>query len=308
MIQINRILIPIDFSEASKKALVYGFILAARFKAKLVVVHIVPDSSALAYAFPIEAAAIEQSQLAQASKELNALLSKGPKTAIEAEGITKVGHIDKELIAIVEKQSIDLVVMGTHGRSHAGRWIMGSVTERILRRIPVPVVTVSRIDDGRHLVNPSLANPRHILYAADAPEPGPALDYAVELAGRFAAKLTILHVVEPLDPLHAAGANLSSELADRVNEVRRRFEKFLSRVNLRGVPIEMIVGTGKAYKEILSTAEDRGMDLIVLNMHRKGVVERASLGSTAERVVRVANVPVLSIPSHRTTDPGSVTV
>ena len=305
MIQITRILVPIDFSEASKKALVYGFILAARFKAKLVAVHIVPDSSALAYAFPIEAAAIEQSQLVQASKELKTLLSQGPRTTVESEAITKVGQIDRELIAIVEKQSIDLVVMGTHGRSHAGRWFMGSVTERILRRSPVPVVTVSRIDDGRHLVNPRLASLKHILYAADAPEPAPALDYAVELAERFGAKLTLLHVVEPLDPLHAAGANLSSELKDRVNEMHRRFENFLSRANHRGLAIEIVIVTGKTYKEILSTVEDRSMDLIVMNMHRKGVVERASLGSTAERVVRIAGVPVLSIPSHRAPDAGA---
>ncbi|HET9130913.1 MAG TPA: universal stress protein, partial [Terriglobia bacterium] len=217
--------------------------------------------------------------------------------------ITRIGRIDNELIDIVEKQSIDLVVMGTHGRSNARRWFMGSVTERMLRRVPVPIITVSRIDDGRHLVNPRLASLKHILYAADAPEPGPALDYAMELAGRFSAKLTVLHVVEHLDPLHAAGAHLSGELANRMNDMRRNFEDFMARVNHRGLPVEIIVATGKTYKEILNVAEDRGLDLIVLSMHRKGVVERASLGSTAERVVRAAKVPVLSIPSHRAADP-----
>jgi nucleotide-binding universal stress UspA family protein len=298
MIQITRILVPIDFSEASKKALVYGFILAARFKAKLVAAHIVPESSALAYAFPVEAAFIEQEQFAEATKQLKTLLSQGPGSAMETEAITKIGHIDNELISIVRNHSIDLVVMGTHGRRHPVRWFMGSVTERMLRKVPVPVVTVSRIDDGRHLVNPRLAGFHHILYAADSPEPGPALDYAMEFAGRFGAKLTVLHVVEPLDSLHAAGAILSSVVADRVNEMHRRFEEFLSRVNLRGLQIETMIRTGKAYSEIVNIAEDLSMDLIVLNMHRKGVVERASLGSTAERVVRISGVPVLSIPAH----------
>jgi nucleotide-binding universal stress UspA family protein len=303
MIQINRILVPIDFSDASKKALVYGFILAARFKAKLIAVHIVPESSALAYAFPIEAAVIEQAQFAEATRELKTLLSHGSVSNVETEAITKIGQIDRELLEIVKNHAIDLVVMGTHGRGQAGRWFMGSVTERILRRVPAPVVTVSRIDDGRHLVNPRLANFKHILYAADAPETGPALDYAMELSGRFDATLTVLHVVETLDPLHSAGAILSNErIADRENELRRRFEDFLSGINIRRISIETVVVAGKPYQEILDIAEDRRADLIVLNMHRKGVIERASLGSTAERVVRVARIPVLSIPAHGAPD------
>jgi nucleotide-binding universal stress UspA family protein len=295
MIHITKILVPVDFSDASKKALVYGFI-PARFKAKLVAAHIVPESAALAYAFPAEAFAIEGSQLAQATKELRDLLSRDYVTTIETEAITQIGRIDKALLRIVKDHSIDLVVMGTHGRGYAGRWFLGSVTERMLRKVPVPVVTVSRVEDGKHLLKPSLATIKNILYAADAPEPSPALDYAIELAGRSGVKLTILHVVEFLNPLYA-GAQITSEAEDRVNQMRHRFDEFLSPLRSQGLPIETIVREGKPYKEILRIAEDRGVDLIVLNMHSKGVLERAFLGSTAERVVRLADTPVLSVPA-----------
>lgn len=298
MIQVMNILVPMDFSDASKKALMYGFLLATRFKAKLVAAHIVPESSALSYAFPPEAFAIEQNQQAQATEELRDLLARDHGTDIEREAFTRIGHIDQELLGIIKAKSIDLVVMGTHGRRYAGRWFLGSVTERMLRKVPVPIVTVSHVDDGKHLLNPRLAAIKQILYAADAPERSPALDYALELAGRSGAKLTILHVVEYLNVVYETAAHITKESDDRVAETRRRFAEFLSVLSTQGFQIETVVREGKPYKEILSFAEDHDTDLIVLNMHGKGVLERAFLGSTAERVVRLAEMPVLSVPTH----------
>jgi nucleotide-binding universal stress UspA family protein len=228
---------------------------------------------------------------------LTDLLSRCDETEIETEAIAKIGHIDQELLGIIKDQSIDMVVMGTHGRGFAGRWFMGSVTERMLRKVPAPVVTVSHIDDGKHLVKPRFATIKHILYAADAPEPSPALVYALELAGRSGAKLTVLHVVEYLHFPDEAGAHITTESTARLAEIRRRFEEFISTSGTHGPQIETVVLEGKPYREILSLAEDRDVDLIVLNMHGKGVLERAFLGSTAERVVRLAETPVLSVPA-----------
>lgn len=193
--------------------------------------------------------------------------------------------------------SIDLVVMGTHGRRYAERWFLGSVTERMLRKLPVPVVTVCRVNDGKHLLKPRLASLRRILYAADAAEPSPAFDYALELAQRTEAKLTVLHFVEYLNLSYTVEARVTNEAEERVKEIQRRFDEFLSRTNPIGTSVEMIVRHGKPYKQILDIAEERDMDLIVLNMHSKGVLERAFLGSTAERVVRLAEIPVFSVPA-----------
>jgi nucleotide-binding universal stress UspA family protein len=97
--------------------------------------------------------------------------------------------------------------------------------------------------------------------------------------------------------LYATGAQITKEADDRVNQMRHRFDEFLSLLRSQGLPIETIVRDGKPYKEILRIAEDRGVDLIVLNMHSTGVLERAFLGSTAERVERLADAPVLSVPA-----------
>ena len=297
MIHINKILVPMDFSVASNRALLYGFVLAAQFKAKLVATHIVPQSSALAYAFPIEASAIEQDQFVHATKELQNLLSQVHGSNVESEAFTKIGEVDAELLRIVADQSVDLVVMGTHGRRYAGRWFLGSVTERMLRKLPVPLVTVCRVDDGKHLLKPRLASLRRILYAADAPEPSPAFDYAFELAQRTEATLTVIHVVEYLNLSYTVEAHVTNEAGERVKEMHRRFDEFFLRTDPDGTAVEVIIRDGKPYKQILDIAEERDMDLIVLNMHSKGVLERAFLGSTAERVVRLAEIPVLSVPA-----------
>lgn len=81
-----------------------------------------------------------------------------------------------------------------------------------------------------------------------------------------------------------------------MREMRSRLDDLVLREKPAGVAVETLVAGGRPYEKILEVAEQRRMDIIVLNLHSKGVLERAFLGSTAERVVRLAHVPVLSIP------------
>ena len=129
MIEIKKILVPVDFSAPSIGATRYGMTLARQFKAKLVVAHIVPESSVLAYAFPAETFLVEHNQRERAMEELKTLVAPDEVPPIDAKTIVKLGKIGEELLAIVKDEPIDLVVMGTHGRRNPGRWFLGSVTE-----------------------------------------------------------------------------------------------------------------------------------------------------------------------------------
>jgi len=110
---------------------------------------------------------------------------------IDAKAIVKLGKIGEELLAIVKNEPIDLVVMGTHGRRNLGRWFLCSVTEQILRQVPVPVVTVSRSSEVDNAVKSGMMSLKRILFAADLPERSPGLSYAFELAQRTGAELTM---------------------------------------------------------------------------------------------------------------------
>src|SRR5262245_46899204 len=136
MTMFGSILVPIDFSEPSKRALDYGLTVATRLKAKLIMAHIVPKSSAIAYTFPIENMAIETKQSERAAQELRALVADECARQLDLQPIVKIGNVEEDLLEIVNEHSVDLVVMGSHGRRYFRRWFLGSVTEHILRKVP----------------------------------------------------------------------------------------------------------------------------------------------------------------------------
>jgi nucleotide-binding universal stress UspA family protein len=210
--------------------------------------------------------------------------------------IVKIGDIEKELLGIVNDESVDLVVMGTHGRRNLGRWFIGSVTEHMLRHVPVPVLTVSHVEAEELPIR--LVPMDRILYATDLAESSSiGLKYAIELARGVGAQLTVMHVVDDEDRMLWGPAVIA--YLDRlkvVEELRKKLDDLVKQEQTPGVQIQALLVEGKPFRKIVEIAEDRSMDLIVLNLQSKSMVERAILGSTAERVVRTAHIPVLSIP------------
>jgi nucleotide-binding universal stress UspA family protein len=198
MISFEKILVPVDFSEPSKKALTYGLTLTGQFNANLILAHIVPESTALMYAFPTELPEIEKEQYEKAKHEIDELVPAEHTAKLNLRTIIKVGKIEQELLAIVKDEGIDLVVMGTHGRRLLGRWFIGSVTEHMLRSLPVPVLTVSHVEAEKHSVH--FVSLKQILYATDLSESANiGMTYAIELARSAGARLTVMHVVDDED-------------------------------------------------------------------------------------------------------------
>jgi nucleotide-binding universal stress UspA family protein len=281
-----------DFSEASKKAVTYGLTLADQFDARVILAHIVPESSTHMYAFPTDTFRIEEEQVEKAKLEIQNLVPTKYRERHPVLTIVRTGTIDTELLEVVREETVDLVVMGTHGRRNFGRWFLGSVTERMLRQVPVPLLTVSHVDMNKHAIG--LVSLKRILYATDLCESSPAgVKYAAEVARRARAQLTMVH------SLYYPDAKLWAPrgIPDFEDERLRLTEEMRKKVTaLEELPVEMLVVEGKPFETILAIAEERGVDLIVLNLQSKSRLERAFIGSTAERVVRLSPIPVLSIP------------
>jgi len=298
MIAFKRILVPVDFSEASKKAITYGLTLADQFNSKLILAHIVPESSALAYAFPTETFDMEKEQVEKAQSAIKDLVPPEYAARQHIQEIVRTGNIEAELLAIVENEGADLVVMGTHGRRRLGRWFLGSVTEHMLRKVPVPVLTVSHVDTEKHQVG--MVSLKRILYATDLSEYSNAgLKYAVEIARAAGSSLSVMHAIHyPDRRLWAAGGipGLESERAADVQEMRKRLADVLAQEAPQEMQVEMLVVEGRPSEKILEIAGERAMDIIVLNLQSKSTLERTLIGITAERVVRLAPIPVLSVP------------
>src|SRR5262245_38937678 len=114
--QINHVLVPIDFSPLSRFALGHGLSLADRFGARLTLLHVIESSKALSVAFPDETAEIEKDHFDQSHRILAALVDGQDRDDLEFEKLVKSGDIKDQILSTIREEGIDLVVMGTHGR------------------------------------------------------------------------------------------------------------------------------------------------------------------------------------------------
>ena len=200
------------------------------------------------------------------------------------------GDLWSTITDTVRKQNIDLIVIGTRGRTGVGRALLGSAAEEIFRRAPCPVLTV-----GPHVSKDTerRLEMKEILYATDfSPESFSALPYAVSLAQEHQARLTILHVIgeqEVGELVHAE--NYVESTQRRLRELVPAEAKPWCEPNFR-------VERGSAAKKILEVATALGADLIVLGVRGAAGHMGATthvLRAIAHHVVTQAECPVLTV-------------
>jgi nucleotide-binding universal stress UspA family protein len=150
MIAIKRILVATDFSEASEQALDYGRTVAQQFNASLHVVHVVENlamKTILADGFLSVLPELQRDLEAAARTRLDALIAR-----LAAEGVRSEGHVvtstatAEAIVTYAQEESVDLIVIGTHGLGGMSRFLLGSVAERVVRTARCPVLTI-RVPD-----------------------------------------------------------------------------------------------------------------------------------------------------------------
>lgn len=300
MIGIGRILVPVDFSDPSKKALGHGLSLAIETNATLILAHIVPFAPPVPYAHPYESRKLTETEAADVASELDELVDRELRGSVQTEAVVAFGDVRDELLRIAEEKDVDLIIMGTHGRRRFERWLLGSVAEGVLRHSHVPVLTVSHLDSAHSIERPQPIPLHRILCATDLSEGAlNAVNRSLEWARQFSAEVTILHVVPPVN--WAFGAeHVALDIEVDTEAIRRGSLKRLTEMLPAEVKEDPRVRTqlrqGTPWEVILETADESKADLIVLSTSSRPGLDRALLGSTAERVVRAAHVPVLSFP------------
>ncbi|MEP3478243.1 MAG: universal stress protein [Fuerstiella sp.] len=156
MIHLKRILVTTDFSEFSEPAVVYGCAMAEKFDSELHLLHVCPDAAMLVPDVNGLGAAglIDQAQVIESSaaEQLQKLPPENCGTGSTVIRATKVGSPFYEIIQYAKEHDIDLIVIGTHGRSGLVHLLMGSVAENVVRKAGCPVLTVK--PDGHQFVMP----------------------------------------------------------------------------------------------------------------------------------------------------------
>jgi len=290
-IELKNVLFATDFSSAAGVAIPYAAALVKRYGAKLHILHVRP-AVVNPMAPPATWPALEKAATMEADQQRRELRTRF--AGIEPEILIKEGDLWSNLAAEIEQRNIDLVVIGTRGRSGIRKLLLGSSAEEIFRRVSCPVLTVGPHIQAKQIPSAEFT---HILFATDfGPESTAAAPYAVSLAKECDAYLTLLHVIaEPK----------VGDLVDS-SEVRASSERLLRNLIPADEPWctpAYVVETGIVAEKILDIASRRGADLIVLGVRQPHGIPGAATHlaiTTAHKVVAQANCPVLTVRAHRT--------
>ena len=303
MINIERILCPMDLSDCSQHGFNHAAAIARWYDASLTVVHVFETVPVAAYApgAGSPGAVFTASERQQIMADLEGFVRQGRdglSIAVEA----RDGSPATEILNASATLRSDLLVIGTHGRAGFQRLVLGSVTEKVLRRADCPVLSVPPRAPG------SAASPviyKRILCPVDFSESAArAVQYATSLAAAADAQLTMLHVMEY--GLHEWPELYEAFMSTQQVSVEdfRTYSREASRERLElAVPqeartyctVETLLAEGKPYREIVRVAAERQCDLIVMGVRGRSAFDVALFGSTTQQVVRLATCPVLTI-------------
>ena len=288
-ITLENILYLTDFSEPSEAALPFAAAIAREYEAKVYALHVL-TSAPVAFAAPESVGAVLEGQEESAKAQIQRVdsqLAGLPHETIVERGV----GVWPSLEYAIKEYAIDLIVLGTHGRTGAQKLLLGSVAEEILRRSHVPVLTIGPwAHGGVH----KGAKVHCVLCATDfTRESLAAAPYAISMAQEHQARLILLHVMRERD-----NASIEKAAEESIaNAMHRLLEIVPADAELWCHP-EPVVKYGNPGEQILEAAKERGADLIVMGVRNAaghiGVathLERA----TAHKVVAHAACPVLTV-------------
>lgn len=286
-IDVKNVLFLTDFSTAAGAAIPYAAAIAKRFGAKLFALHVqTPVINPMTE--PATWAALEKAAEAETKKQRETLLLSFP--GMQPEVIIEEGSLWATLKSVVEKNKIDLIVLGTRGRSGVGKFFLGSAAEEIFRQAPCAVLTVG---PASHAGPPRGGEFTEILYATDfSPESVGAAPYALSLAQEFQAHLTLVHVIG--DP--KAGELVHPE--DLVTSSTRLLRNIVPPEAELWCEPRFVVEKGPAAEKILEVARQRNADLIVLGVRNPTGFPGAATHlpmAIAHKIVSHAPCPVLTV-------------
>ena len=306
--QPRAILVPLDGSELAQQALAVGIARARKAGAALHLVSVREPMPPLA--LPPEVPLPTHQLEAEAMENLREYLAAVAGTArtdLAGPVTTAVlaGDPATELCGYIETHGVDLVVMTTHGRTGLSRLWLGSVADRMLRRLAIPVLLLHPADV------PAPAEFGHLVVALDGDIEDPVIDAMLAIGARPGSTRCILtRVVEPPMPVLSGLAmrpgHLPPDLVSRqVEEARSYLSRIAEPMVNAGWDVDWQVPVGRGVaSQVLALAEASAADCIVAGTHGARGLERLLLGSVADKIVRGAKVPVLVAPvGHLAAEP-----
>ena len=289
MFSIANILLPVDFSERSLGAARYAIPLARHFNSELTLLHVFVPPEAFG---KIEGAAVLEDLLgdlrAGSVRTLNAFMKKDLPD-LKVNRILLEGDSARKIVEYAHSEKPDLVMMATHGYGPFRRFLLGSVTAKVLHDAHCPVWTGVHVEKFSSLES---NKPGHIVCAIDlGSQSRHTLDWAARLSTELKAQMTVVHVLASLDP-HTQTYYLSAEwrkhLCDEAMAAIEGLKKDL------GIQAEVKLEMGDVHKGVCHAAEALKADLLVINRGGDGG-PGGRLRTYAYAIIRDSSCPVVSV-------------
>jgi nucleotide-binding universal stress UspA family protein len=297
MIEINRILCPIDFSEYSEHALRYAMKMAKWYGASLQVLHVSPPIA------PLTTSALAAAGHELIRNNLRAAVERWREPGVDvAAELLESADTAAMILRRAEALDVDLVVAGSHGRRGIRRMLLGSVVEPLLHRSGRPVLVIPAGLNLSRLERPAAFS--HIICAIDFSTPSlTALEYALSVAEEANATLTLVNVIEMppelANPPQPPDFNIEQAYAAAEAERMAKLRVLVPADAGEYCTMETVVREGGASRQILRLADERQADLIVVGVHGRNALDLAVFGSSSKEIVTQAHCPVLVVPAGR---------
>jgi nucleotide-binding universal stress UspA family protein len=296
MATFRHVLCPIDFSDSSHRALDVASSIARWYDARLHVLSVFVTTGVM----DLPPRRLDDATRDRILSDIRRFAAHLPADVAMDPQTVEAAQVDREIVGAARQIRADLLVMGTHGRSGFRRFVLGSITERVLRDPPCATLVVPP-----HAADTPPAAPvrfRQIVCAVDfSAGSRAALKYALALAQESDAHLLVLNVIEVPPELVSHPEDLADvdaiRAAAEAERLRRLRELIPDRARLF-CTAETAVAEGSADHAILLACTARNADLLVMGINHHGAFDRLVFGSVAARVTRAASCPVLVVPAE----------
>ena len=269
-VRFKTVIVAVDLSPASEKAVRIAASLAKAFDAKLILTHTLPKS-------------VSSKEMESVQKRIGKFIQALTFEDVESKNLLRKGDVVKETEQVIDQQKADLLVLATHGRRGVKKLFTGSRSEALFRTVPIPVLTVGPQGESR------FDEFHSILLATDlTPRSFRAAQYAASLAQEYDATLTILHVLASKAGTEQAG--LRADALEEMKQLVPQEADFWCRPSFR-------TELGDPAEHILEVAKETAADLVVMSVRHAEHADRAPW-AIASKVVSQARCPVLTVKDH----------
>ena len=289
-IQPKTILSAIDFSTFTDTIFSYSVTLCKKYDAKLFLVHVATDLNRLLEhnETTLDVEVIQKENIRYAQERLEERVKGLP---VENEIIIGQGTPADIISRLASEQQADMVITATHGKAGFKRFLLGSVTEKLIKTLHCPLLVLPPQEHASMPPDAVEIKLNKILVGCDfSSDSQLAFDYGLSMAQEFQAELHLSHVIKP---------SLYENEREGIDQLRGRLEKKLDGM----VPeacrdwctVKSVLLDGEPYIALVEYAKEQEMDMIVLGIRGHTLLEKLLVGATTDRLIRHSPAPVLAV-------------